>query len=137
MIRAAVALALLVTVGAVPAATAQSTLPPAAHSCAPSDGLDYICGPAASEDLARVPGTCWLVASSINVGEPAQLYLIDSRTKRATSLFPTDKPLMRLDAALRTGCTGPPRLEKMSTDDINMRAALERLFDCLCRSPIA
>ena len=126
MIRSAVALALLVTVGAVPAATAQRTLPPAAHSCAPSDGLNYICGPVASEDLARVPGTRWLVTSGMNVGEPARLYLIDSRTKRATSLFPTDKPVMQLDAALRTGCTGPPRLEKMSTDGINMRAGRNR-----------
>jgi len=126
MIKAAVALALLVTAGAVPAATAQSTLPPAAHSCAPSDGLNYICGPTASEDLARVPGTRWLVASGMNVGEPAQLYLIDSRTKRVTSLFPTDNPVMQLDAALGIGCTGPPRLEKMSTDGINMRAGRNR-----------
>ena len=62
----------------------------------------------------------------MNVGEPAQLYLIDSRTQRATSLFPTDKPGMQLDASLRTGCTGPPRLEKMSTDGINMRAGHNR-----------
>jgi hypothetical protein len=43
------------------------------------------------------------MASGMNVGEPAQLYLIGSRTQRATSLFPTDKPVMQLDAALRTG----------------------------------
>ena len=124
MIKAAAALALLVT--AVAGATAQSTLPSAAYSCAPSDGLNYICGPTASEDLARVPGTRWLVASGMNVGEPAQLYLIDTRTKRATSLFPTDKPQMFPDAALRTGCTGPPNLEKMSTDGINIRAGRNR-----------
>jgi hypothetical protein len=50
----------------------------------------------------------------MNVGEPAQLYLIDSRTRRATSLFPTDNPVMQLDAALRTGCTG---LFEVSTNE--------------------
>jgi hypothetical protein len=124
MIRAAVALALLAT--AVSAATAQSTIPPAAHSCAPSDGLNYICGPTASEDLAHVPGTRWLVASGMNVGEPAQLYLIDTRTQRASIFFPMDKQQMQPDATLRTGCTGPPNLDKMSTDGISIRAGSDR-----------
>src|SRR5262245_37795162 len=35
-------------------------------SCADEEGLHFICGPVASEDLVQVPGTRWLIASGLN-----------------------------------------------------------------------
>ena len=97
-------------------------MPPAQHSCAPSNGLQYVCGPTASEDLARIPGTRWLVVSGMNIGSPAHLYLVDSRSKHAAVLFPRGVPVMQADPALRSDCPGPPDLSKLSTDGINIRA---------------
>jgi len=97
-------------------------MPAARYSCAQSDGLEYICGPTASEDLARIPGTRWLIASGMNLGSPAHLYLIDDRTKRARILFPIGTPTMRADPACRSASAEPPRLATMSIDGINLRA---------------
>ena len=57
--------------GSIPAAPSMEGMPPTEHACSPSDGLSYVCGPAASEDLARIPGTPWLVAGGLNIGAPA------------------------------------------------------------------
>ena len=94
---------------------------PATAGCAPSDGLRFICGPVASEDLARVPGTRWLIASGMNIGQPAHLYLIDARGKTAGVLFPLGEPQMALDRRIAPGCSGPPDLSRMSTDGLGLR----------------
>ena len=52
--------------------------------------LRYITGAVASEDLVRIPDTDWLIASGMNVGRPAHLYLIDTVHKSASILFPVD-----------------------------------------------
>jgi len=61
-----------------------------APSCAPLDGLSFVCGVKNVEDIVRVPGTRWLIGSSMRLGkathEPgAALYLIDSEAKSATT----------------------------------------------------
>ena len=90
-------------------------------SCAPSDGLHYICGPVASEDLARIPHSRWLIASGLNVGRPAHLFLIDTRRKSAAVLFPLGKPHLEMDAEFASSCTGPPDLARLSTDGLALR----------------
>jgi len=107
--------------GAVSIAHAE-TMPPAKYSCAPSNGLSYICGPTASEDLAHIPGTRWLVSSGLNIGSPAHLYIIDGRTKRAAILFPIGMPQMRPAAGGIGERAEPPDLATMSIDGINLRA---------------
>jgi len=90
-------------------------------SCAPSAGLHYICGPEASEDLVRIPQTRWLIASGMNVGQPAHLYLIDTRAKRSTVAFPATAagaPAL----VPPTGCQGPPDPARMSMDGLALRA---------------
>ncbi len=114
--------ALLLAASVAPAATPTKTLPAAEHPCTPSDGLHYICGPTASEDLAAIPGTPWLVSSGLNVGAPAQLYLINRRTHRATTLFPAHDLTMQVDTSLRTGCSGPPSLAALSMDGLHLLA---------------
>jgi hypothetical protein len=92
-------------------------------SCPPSDGLQGICGPVASEDLVRIGNTPWLVASGLNVGTPAHLYLIDTRTRRSRPLFPQGQPRMRVDPAFKSVCPAPPKLDALSLDGLALRPA--------------
>jgi hypothetical protein len=93
-----------------------------ANPCLPDSGMAAICGPVASEDLARIPGTRWLIASGLNVGAPARLYVVDTRAKRARVVFPSRHPRMQMQASLRGHCPGPLRPERMSLDGLNIRA---------------
>lgn len=104
--------------------TAEGAPDPAA-GCAPSAGLHYICGPKASEDLVHIPHSPWLIASGMNVGEPAHLYLIDTVHKSASIVFPTaaDRP----PGARQAGCSGPPDPARMSLDGLALRAGTRGL----------
>jgi hypothetical protein len=93
------------------------------NTCPSENGLAGICGPVASEDLAQIPGTHWLIASGLNVGSPANLYLIDSRRKHSSVLFPRNNPRMRVQHAFRSVCSSPPQLSKLSIDGLSVRAA--------------
>ncbi len=95
-----------------------------APDCAPSAGLHYICGPTASEDLVRIPHSQWLIASGMNVGKPAHLYLIDTRRKTSVILFPTASGL---SAGPSAGCSGPPDPARMSLDGLALRAGARGL----------
>lgn len=55
-------------------------------ACAPSGGLNFICGLEAAEDLVLVPNTRWLIASGM--AEGSGLHLIDTGLKTARSAFP-------------------------------------------------
>ncbi len=90
-----------------------------AAACAPSAGLHYICGPQASEDLVRIPDSTWLIASGMNVGQPAHLYLIDTVRKSSAILYPTADGA---PAAQTAGCSGPPDPARMSMDGLALRS---------------
>jgi hypothetical protein len=96
-----------------------------AHGCKPSMSLSYICGPVASEDLVRIPHTDWLIASGMNVGQPAHLYLIDTVHKSASILFPIEGHTATSNPKLAPGCTGPPDLARMSTDGLALRVGAD------------
>ena len=91
----------------------------AALPCSPSDGLSYVCGPTASEDLVRVPDSGWLIASGMNVGAPAHLYLVDTRHQRATIAFAR---LAGPHPSAGAGCPGPPDPLRMSLDGLALRS---------------
>ena len=66
-------------------------IPPAsAQSCEPVSGLEFVCGPKNAEDLVRVPGTPWIIASGMSEG--ASLTLIDSRSGTFSGLHSQAKP---------------------------------------------
>jgi hypothetical protein len=122
-VRAGVA-ALLVPLTVLLVCAGAAAAPPAASiadRCAPSDGLHYICGLTASEDLVRVPATKWLIASGMNVGAPAHLYLVDSQRKRAEPVFPADSSALPQSFHSTMGCSGPPDLKRMSLDGLALR----------------
>jgi hypothetical protein len=91
----------------------------AAVACAPSAGLHYICGPQASEDLVRIPHSPWLIASGMNVGQPAHLYVIDTVHKSSAIVFPT---AAGTPAGAPAGCSAPPDPARMSMDGLALRA---------------
>jgi hypothetical protein len=93
-----------------------------ANACLPENGIEAICGPVASEDLARVPGTRWLIASGLNIGSPAHLYLIDTRSKHSRTLFPLTRSRLEVQASVRGTCPGPLQPDRMSIDGLGIRA---------------
>ncbi|NBC36144.1 hypothetical protein GTZ99_06185 [Novosphingobium sp. FSY-8] len=49
--------------------------------CAVAQGMGFVCGTGAVEDLAVLPGGRWLIGGNLNIGSPARLRLIDGRTR--------------------------------------------------------
>lgn len=91
-------------------------------ACLPDNGVEGICGPVASEDLARIPGTHWLIASGLNIGQPAHLYLLDTRSRKSRVLFPAGKSRIPSKAHVPDTCPGPLLPERMSLDGLGIRA---------------
>ena len=89
--------------------------PASAQSCGPASGLEFVCGPKNAEDLVRVPGTPWIIASGMTAG--ASLTLIDSRNGAYSGLHAQAKP----DATF-ANCATPPDSAKAITHGLNLRA---------------
>jgi hypothetical protein len=89
--------------------------PVSAQSCGPVNGLEFVCGPKNAEDLVRVPGTPWIIASGMAAG--TNLTLIDSRTGAYSGLPVQAKP----DAAF-ANCATPPDSNETITHGLNLRA---------------
>jgi len=95
------------------AAAAAPQVAPAAD-CSPAEGLHFICGPVATEDLVQVPATRWLLGSGLNVGQPARLQRIDTRRRTARLL----QPQWQGAAPVTPDCTRPPDPQRWSTDGL-------------------
>src|SRR4051812_23707081 len=93
--------------------------PASAQSCEPASGLEFVCGPKNAEDLVRVPGTPWIIASGMTEG--ASLTLIDSRNGAYTGVHAQAKP----DTAL-ANCATPPDSAKAITHGLNLRAGANK-----------
>ena len=102
------------------AAGAPSSPSRADPHCEPRDGLDFICGPVGSEDLAHIPHTHWLIASGLNLGAPAHLYLIDTARRTAAIAFPHEASTRPVPVE-HGACPGPPDPARMSMDGISLR----------------
>lgn len=96
--------------------------PAPAAACSPGANLRYVCGLPAPEDLVRVPGTNWIIASSL--AEPVNpdnggggLALLDSRRRTATELVPA----AAAPRAPYDGCAGPPDPDRFSTHGLSIR----------------
>jgi len=81
----------------------------AGEECPPVGGLSFVCGPIAAEDLARVPGTHWIIGSGmVQQNGPGRLHLIDSAKRTWEVLYPGPNPLNELDSRSYALCPGPP-----------------------------
>src|SRR5690606_27784070 len=63
---------------------------PSGEGCAPVAGLEFVCGPQNPEDLVLVPGTDWIIASSMTEG--AGLVLVDANEATWSELYPGARP---------------------------------------------
>jgi len=73
--------------------------------CAPSGGLNFICGIQNPEDLVPVPNSHWMFASGMADG--SGLHLIDTSAKRASTLYGGGKGSARADRTRFPNCPAP------------------------------
>jgi len=81
----------------------------AGEECAPAGGFNFICGPAAVEDLVRIPGTQWILGSGMGENKnPGKLHLINAANKTWEMLYPGTNPTNELDTKSYSFCPGAP-----------------------------
>lgn len=100
-------------------ATAASAPGGAQAQCAPAGEYEFVCGPTNAEDLVVIPGTAWVIASGMAQGAP--IYLVDSRTRSWSGLYPADSADSELDAATYASCPGEPDLGNFTTHGLSLR----------------
>src|SRR5262245_2680442 len=93
----------------------------ATASCAPTNGLYFVCGAQNPEDLVPIPGTRWLIASGLNAGAGLKLVDTDAKTAR---LFYTGTPAQqRPNTKLFPNCPAPPDVNTFNAHGIYLRRA--------------
>src|SRR6266853_372135 len=94
-------LVFLVTFALVQPLTAQT-----AASCAPAGNTQFVCGQEGPEDLLHLPGSDWVIASSL--GGNGGIRLISVRGKTSTLLYPSSSAREQLDRKTYDSCPGAP-----------------------------
>jgi hypothetical protein len=96
--------------------------PAADESCGPAGGWSFVCGPAAAEDMVRLPGTNWIIAGGMAEGKQAgRLHLIDSVKKTWETIYPGAEAKGELDAKSYPACPGAPDPKVFSAHGIAIR----------------
>jgi hypothetical protein len=90
-------------------------------ACAPSGGLNFICGLQAPEDLVLVPDTRWLIASGMAAG--SGLRLIDTQAKMSRDLFTVAVSTARADKTRFASCPGPLDAKQAVLHGLSLRPA--------------
>lgn len=119
----ALAAAVLCTIGASagpagPAGAADNAA--AAASCAPRDGLAFVCGIEHPEDLARIPDTPWLVASGFSPG--AGISLVDTHSKTLRRWYPDTTGVAAADLLGYPGCPSAPDAARLNVQGLAIRS---------------
>ncbi|HVY66383.1 MAG TPA: hypothetical protein VHH11_16305 [Gammaproteobacteria bacterium] len=86
-------------------------------TCAPSGGLQFVCGPKNAEDLVAVPNTKWLLSSGMADG--GGVMAIDTRDGSWHVAYPGASPRAVHDAKY-PDCTTPPDPTKLQTHGLNL-----------------
>jgi hypothetical protein len=123
--RTIAAIVLLVAAAAavIPASplSAQTQPPQATTSCAPTNGLNFVCGAQNPEDLVPIPGTRWLIASGMKDG--AGVKLVDTEAKTARLFYTGGPAQQRPDKKLFPNCPAPPDASTFNAHGIYLRRA--------------
>jgi DNA-binding beta-propeller fold protein YncE len=95
----------------------------AAGNCAPAGNVQFACGQEAPEDLLFIPGTNWVIASSMagNGG----IRLVSVQDKTSSVLYPSAGVKEVLDKKTYDACPGAPEADdkaKFTTHGLAMRA---------------
>lgn len=115
---AALALALLGGCGSALERAETAAPPPPSAACAPTAAFAFVCGADRPEDLARIPGTRWLIASGFSTG--AGLKLIDSQARTARLWFTDVAVQTDRDPAL-ADCATPPDIATFTARGLSLR----------------
>ena len=113
-------------VAAVTMVAAASVIPLAGageQACDPAGDYAFVCGMKNPEDLVRVPGTRWIIASGMAAG--GALYLIDSQRKTWTELYPGESPSAEHDEKSYGSCPGAPAREGFVTHGLSITPVAE------------
>jgi hypothetical protein len=92
-------------------------------SCAPAGTIQFVCGQEGPEDLLHLPGSDWVIASSM--GGNGGIKLISVRDKTTTLLYPSSSAKEQLDKKTYDTCPGAPEPDdkaKFTTHGLAMRA---------------
>src|ERR1700722_8474737 len=84
---------------------AQTSADKSPADCEPQDGVQFVCGHSATEDLAYIPGTHWVLASSFTGDGGIRLVNVQDRT--ITTLYPSVGAKETLDNKTYSACPGP------------------------------
>ena len=76
-------------------------------TCAPADGVQFVCDLEAPEDLVVLPGDQWVVAGAYS--GRGGIYLLRAKDRVKVFAYPTEQALERFDTRIYgTACPGPP-----------------------------
>src|SRR5712671_4005424 len=103
--------------------SAQTQPPQATTACAPTNGLNFVCGAQNPEDLVPIPGTRWLIASGMKEG--AGLKLVDTDAKTARLFYTGGPAQQRPDKKLYPNCPSPPDVKTFHAHGLYLRRAQE------------
>jgi len=115
---------LLIAFGLVQPLSAQS-----AASCAPAGNIRFVCGQEAPEDLLHLPGSDWVIASSM--AGSGGIRLISVRETTSTLLYPSSGAKEQLDRKTYDTCPGPPEPDdkaKFTTHGLAMQAVRNSIY---------
>ncbi|HEY0962005.1 MAG TPA: SMP-30/gluconolactonase/LRE family protein [Pseudomonadales bacterium] len=112
-------------VAATPPAATPPAAPPAsvAGDCAGEQGLTYICGVQAAEDLLSLDSANLVLASGMsdaNANVPGHMYLIDTATKEVTELVQGPNFTQAHDTTMFPDCPGPLNLQDFSVHGLSV-----------------
>jgi hypothetical protein len=108
------------------AAVSAAQQPSASGGCDPVQGMRFICGVDRPEDLARLPGTRWLIASGFMDGAGLKLVDIDAHTMRPW--YTGDPVQHRRDESKYADCPAPPEPRVFNTRGLSLRARGKGLY---------
>lgn len=91
--------------------------------CTAFNGMNYVCGPVSAEDLVRLPGTPWLIASGMaQAPAPGRVQLIDTAEKQWRVAWPIgDTPRLAHDRAQFPECATSPDLKSFTAHGLSLR----------------
>jgi hypothetical protein len=92
---------------------------PIATQCAPTEHLRFICGAERPEDVARIPGTRWLVFSGFSNG--AGLKLVDSSAHSMRLWYSGAPEQIQHDVKAFPRCASAPSADTFNAQGISLR----------------
>ena len=95
----------------------------ASPACTGFNGMTFVCGPMSAEDLVRLPGTPWLIASGLaQPPAPGRVQLIDTSTKKWHVAWPIgDQPRIAHDRAQFPECATSPDPKSFTAHGLSLR----------------